>query len=145
MGRSVHKNTSGSSIPTDQRFQLGGLGSVRGYSRYAITPLDSDNKSEGGNKAFYVNLELTRVLSKEYGISGLVFLDAGNSWKEGEMFFSSPSRKGSSPTLGLYKGVGLGFNWYSPMGPVGFAYGYGLDKIGTSGRHKFELMMGQQF
>ncbi|WP_319467135.1 outer membrane protein assembly factor BamA [uncultured Pseudodesulfovibrio sp.] len=141
----VHKNISGSSIPTDQRFQLGGLGSVRGYSRYAITPLDSDNKSEGGNKAFYVNLELTRVLSKEYGIAGLVFLDAGNSWKEGEMFFSSPSRKGTSPTLGLYKGVGLGFNWYSPMGPVGFAYGYGLDKIGTSGRHKFELMMGQQF
>jgi len=144
-GGFVHKNFGGSKIPTAERFKLGGIGTVRGYSQYAITPLDADDASEGGTKAAYINLELKRLLSKEYGISSLLFFDAGNSWKEDEMMFSSPSRKGTAPTLGLYKSVGAGLNWYSPMGPVGFVYGYGLDQIGTSGRHKIELLMGQQF
>lgn len=144
-GGYVHKNFGGSKIPTAERFELGGIGTVRGYSTYAITPLDSDGKSEGGTKAFYLNVDLRRSLSKEYGINMLAFFDAGNSWKESEMFFSSPVREGKSPTLGLYKSIGAGLNWYSPMGPVGFVYGYGLDQIGTSGRHKFELLMGQQF
>jgi outer membrane protein insertion porin family len=141
----LQKNFGGGRVPTDQRFELGGVGTVRGYSTYAISPLDSDDDSEGGTKAFYLNLEFKRQLSKEYGISSLVFFDAGNSWKEDEMFFSSPTREGTAPTLGLYKSVGAGLNWYSPMGPVGFVYGYGLDRIGTSGRHKIEMLMGQQF
>lgn len=141
----LHKNFGGSKVPTDQRFELGGVGTVRGYSSYAITPLDGTDSSEGGTKAFYLNLELKRQLSKEYGISSLVFFDAGNSWKESELMFSSPSRKGTAPSLGLYKSVGAGLNWYSPMGPVGFVYGYGLDRIGTTGRHKIEMLMGQQF
>jgi len=141
----LHRNIGSDDVPTTERFELGGMGSVRGYSSYAITPLDSAGSSEGGTKAFYMNLELKRQLSKEYGVQGLVFLDAGNSWKEDEMMFSAPTREGTKPTLGLYKGVGAGLNWYSPMGPIGFVYGYGLDRIGTSGRHKIEMMMGQQF
>ena len=141
----LHKNFGGDHVPTAERFELGGVGTVRGYSNYSISPLDSADSSEGGTKAFYTNLEFRRQLSKEYGLNSLFFFDAGNSWKEDEMMFSAPSRKGTKPTLGLYKSVGVGLNWYSPMGPLGFVYGYGLDKIGTSGRHKFELLMGQQF
>ncbi len=144
-GGFLHKNFGGSKVPTTERFELGGVGSVRGYSQYAISPLDSADASEGGTKAFYVNLELKRQLSKEYGISAMVFFDAGNSWKEDEMIFSDPTRKGTRPTFGLYKGMGGGLNWYSPMGPIGFVYGYGMDRIGTSGRHKIEMLMGQQF
>ena len=141
----LHKNFGGDHVPTAERFELGGVGTVRGYSNYSISPLDSADSSEGGTKAFYTNLEFRRQLSKEFGINSMFFFDAGNSWKEDEMMFSAPSRKGTKPTLGLYKSVGVGLNWYSPMGPLGFVYGYGLDKIGTSGRHKFELLMGQQF
>ncbi|WP_231856560.1 outer membrane protein assembly factor BamA [Pseudodesulfovibrio piezophilus] len=141
----LHKNFGGSSIPAAERFELGGVGSIRGYSNYDITPLDSDESSEGGTKAFYINLELKRLLSKEYGINSLLFFDAGNSWKEDEMIFSSPMREGTKPSLGLYKSVGAGLSWYSPMGPIGVVYGYGLDRLGTSGRHKVELLMGQQF
>lgn len=141
----VHKNFNGDEIPTDQRFDLGGIGDVRGYSRDKITPLDSYGDELGGTKAFYTNLELTRVINKEYGISGLVFFDAGNVWKEEETMFSSPTRHGESPVGGLYKSVGAGINWYSPMGPLALVYGYGLDQIGSSGRHKFEFTMGQQF
>jgi len=142
----LHKNFGGSTVPSDERFKLGGVSNVRGYSNYSISPLDDAGASEGGTKAFYINLEFKRLLSKEYGISALTFFDAGNSWNEKESIFSSPVRNNTKPALlGLYKSVGVGLNWYSPMGPVGFIYGYGLDRNGSSGRHKFELLMGQQF
>ncbi|WP_243546086.1 outer membrane protein assembly factor BamA [Pseudodesulfovibrio tunisiensis] len=143
----VHQNFGGDRIPTTQRFRLGGLNSVRGYSSYRIGPIDSDDRDEvlGGDKAFYMNLEVRRVLSKEYGINGLVFFDAGNAWDEGEMLFEPVERYGQTPSLGLYKSVGAGLHWFSPMGPVGFVYGYGLDELENSSRHKIELVMGQRF
>ena len=143
----VHENFNNDEIPTAQRFELGGVGSVRGYSNYTIVPTESATSQStiGGNKAFYTNLELKRPISEELGINALVFFDAGNSWQEDEMLFETVERYGRKPTLGLYKSVGGGLNWYSPMGPVGFVYGYALDQLDNESRHKFELMMGRPF
>ncbi|MBG0789643.1 MAG: outer membrane protein assembly factor BamA [Desulfovibrionaceae bacterium] len=143
----VHENFNNDEIPTAQRFELGGVGTVRGYDNYSIVPTESGTSSStvGGNKAFYTNLELKRPISEELGIAALVFFDAGNSWQEDEMFFESVQRYGEKPSLGLYKSVGAGLNWYSPMGPVGFVYGYALDPLDNSGRHKVELLMGRPF
>ncbi|MCJ2163991.1 MULTISPECIES: outer membrane protein assembly factor BamA [unclassified Pseudodesulfovibrio] len=143
----LHENYGGGDIPAAQRFELGGVGTVRGYSNYDITPTESSTSTStlGGDKAFYTNIELKRPLSKELGIVALTFFDAGNSWKEGEMFFESATRYGTKPSFGLYKSVGAGLNWYSPVGPVGFVYAYALDDLDGGSRHKVELMMGQQF
>jgi len=143
----VHENFGGSDIPTAQRFELGGVKSVRGYGNYEIAPTKSSTSSStiGGDKAFYTNIELKRPISKELGITVLAFFDAGNSWKEGEMFFEPVTRYGEKPSLGLYKSVGVGLNWHSPMGPIGFVYGYALDELDNSSRHKVELLMGQPF
>nr|WP_321514207.1 outer membrane protein assembly factor BamA [uncultured Pseudodesulfovibrio sp.] len=143
----MHKNFGGEKMPTAPRFELGGVNSVRGYSNYDITPTDGSDSSStlGGDKAFYTNIELKRPISEELGITALAFFDAGNSWKEGEMFFESVTRYGEKPSFGLYKSVGAGINWNSPMGPVGVVYGYALDQLNDDGRHKIELLMGQQF
>jgi outer membrane protein insertion porin family len=147
-GGYLHKNFGGDDVPTAQRFELGGVYTVRGYSNYMITPTegpDSDS-SVGGDKAFYTNLELKRPISKELGITALGFFDAGNSWKEGEQWFESVKRGGvAEPSLGLYKSVGAGINWYSPIGPVGVIYAYALDDLVDSKVHTVELIMGQQF
>lgn len=146
-GGYVHENFNNDEIPTAQRFELGGVDSIRGYSNYSIVPTESADSSStvGGNKGFYTNLELKRPLSEELGITALVFFDAGNSWQEDEMFFEPVERYGKTPALGLYKSVGAGLNWYSPMGPVGFVYGYALDDLDNSSRHKVEFLMGRPF
>lgn len=143
----VHDNIMGDDIPTAQRFELGGVGTVRGYGNYDIvaTTTETSSATVGGNKAFYTNLEFKRPISEELGITVLAFFDAGNVWKEGEFMFEPVSRYDSKPSLGLYKSVGAGVNWYSPMGPVGFVYGYALDDLDNSSRHKFELLMGRPF
>jgi outer membrane protein insertion porin family len=127
---------------------LGGIDTVRGYNNYYISPTEGPNSTAtvGGDKAFYTNLELKRPISKELGITVLGFFDAGNSWKEGETYFEKVKRGGeAAPSLGLYKSVGAGINWYSPMGPVGLVYGYALDDIDGSKQHTIELLMGQYF
>jgi outer membrane protein insertion porin family len=144
----LHKNFGGDEVPTAQRFDLGGVYTIRGYSKYLVTPTEGPNSSAtvGGDKAFYTNLELKRPISKDLGITALAFFDAGNSWKEDEEWFESVRRGGESePSLGLYKSVGAGINWYSPIGPVGLIYAYALDDLDDSKVHTVELIMGQQF
>ncbi|WP_272701342.1 outer membrane protein assembly factor BamA [Desulfovibrio sp. Fe33] len=144
----LHKNFGGDEIPTAQRFDIGGVYTVRGYSNYGISPTEgpSSNSLVGGDKAFYTNLEFKRPISKELGIVALGFFDAGNSWKENENWFESVERGGvGEPSFGLYKSVGAGINWYSPIGPVGIIYAYALDDLADSKQHTIELIMGQQF
>ena len=112
----VGQNSDGEAIPLAERFALGGNGTVRGYSTRKITPLNGSNGVVYGDKEAYTNLELIYPLSKKMGIYGSTFFDAGNTWQEGEMWFSDPKRGGiAGPSLGLYKSVGVGLLWYSPM------------------------------
>jgi len=99
-----------------------------------------------GTKEAFTNLELNYPLSKKMGIYGIGFFDAGNAWKEGEGWFSSTSRGGlASPPLGLYKSVGVGIMWFSPMGPLKIEYGHGLDNLYDSSNNKVEFNMGRTF
>jgi len=142
----VGQNLGDEEIPVTERFALGGSGTVRGYSQRKITPLDGDSGAVYGTKEAFMNLELTYPLSKKMGIYGTGFFDAGNTWKEGESWFSSSSRGGiAGPSLGLYKSVGAGILWYSPMGPLKIEYGYGLDDLYDSSNNKVEFNMGRSF
>ena len=99
----------------------------------------------GGNKYLVGSLELLYPLSKKMGVIVSGFFDAGNSWDEGEMFFSQPHRRLASPSMGLYKSVGVGVRWFSPMGPLRIEFGHGLDKVYDSTSNKVEFGMGQSF
>jgi outer membrane protein insertion porin family len=121
-------------IPPFERFYLGGINNVRGYEAREISPVDADGEKFGGDRLFFTNFELLFPLSEELGIVGLLFFDAGNTWAEGE-----------SIDLDLYKSVGLGIRWYSPLGPLRFEYGYPLDELDGKREGKFEFSVGQFF
>ena len=142
----VGQNWGGAKIPIDQRFFLGSAGTVRGYAQRKISPLDGvTGEPIGGDKEAFTNLELIHPLSKKMGIYGSLFADMGGSWREGEMWFSNPTRVNSSPPLGLYKSVGVGLLWFSPMGPLKLEYGHGLDNLYDSSKNKVEFNMGKTF
>jgi outer membrane protein insertion porin family len=142
----LHQN-SDTDLPVFERFFLGGIENVRGYSTRKISSSDDDTGERiGGTKEFFTNFEYLFPISKEFGITGVLFFDAGNTWKENEMFFSSSKIQGDpSPGMNLYKSIGPGIKYQSPMGPLQVYYGYGLDKLEGSGRQKFEFSFGQQF
>lgn len=128
----LFKNT-GDDVPDFERYYLGGLNSVRGYDYRDISCYDSEGNDIGGYKMYFTNWELTFPLKEDIGLIGLVFFDAGNVWDKNEMY-----------DLDLYKSVGFGIRWNSPMGPLRLEYGYPLDDL-KDNQGKFEFSMGTFF
>lgn len=129
----IMKNTS-EEIPNFELFALGGINSVRGYSARKIAPRYDDNEVKGGDKHFFTNLELIFPLNEDLGLMGVTFFDAGEVWDKGEKI-----------DFDLYKSVGAGIRWYSPLGPIRVEYGIGLDRLYGKRERKLEFSMGHAF
>lgn len=128
-------DNQGKEAPVFERFYLGGIDSVRGYPGWEISPRDrKTNDRIGGVKHFFTNFEYLFPLNQDMGLVGLVFFDAGNTWDDGESFGSK-----------LYKSIGTGVRWYSPLGPLRLEYGYGLDKLEGEKHSNVEFSIGQVF
>ncbi|WP_084184761.1 outer membrane protein assembly factor BamA [Desulfonatronum thiodismutans] len=128
-------DNDGKEAPVFERFYLGGIDSVRGYPGMEISPRDPEtNDRIGGTKQFFTNFEYMFPLNQEMGLVGLLFFDAGNVWDHGESFGSD-----------LYKSIGAGIRWYSPLGPLRLEYGYGLDRLEGDRQSGIEFTIGQIF
>lgn len=142
-GGYVMKNGS-DRIPPFERFYLGGMNSLRGYEERTVSPLYDaaegdegydEGDEKGGNKQFFLNAEYLIPLHKEMGILGVLFFDAGNAWDDDE-----------SIDFDLYKSVGAGVRWYSPLGPLRVEYGFPLDELHDEKRKgRVEFTVGQFF
>lgn len=124
---------SGEDIPDFERYYLGGLNSVRGYDYRDISCYDDEGNEIGGYKTYFTNVEITFPIKEDMGLIGLIFFDAGNVWDKNEMFDAD-----------LYKSVGAGIRWNSPMGPLRLEYGYPLDDL-KDNKGKFEFSVGTFF
>jgi len=120
-------------LPISELFYVGGINSVRGYRYLSISPTQnvltslSDpvastrQAAVGGDKQAIVNLELEFPIFGEAGIKGVFFSDWGNSFPKGT--YSDPAVRWS-----LYKSVGFGLRWFSPIGPLRFEWGFPLNR-----------------
>ena len=134
----------GQPIPIDEKFYLGGIGSLRGYQSRTVSPtstmlakdINGNQANEriylGGEKEFFGNIELTFPLIAEAGLKGVLFYDYGNSFTDTSTAFN--------PLLTSY---GFGIRWASPMGPLRLEYGIPLNpRVGIdskSGRLEFSI------
>lgn len=125
----------GGDVPSYQRFYLGGMNSVRGYEDMAIAPRDPYGQLRGGSYEFFTNFEYLFRLSEEFGLQGVAFFDAGDSW--GGFGYDS---------IDLKTSIGAGIRWASPFGLLRIEYGYALQDIPDQGSHgRLEFSMGQSF
>jgi outer membrane protein insertion porin family len=119
-------------VPASELYAVGGINSVRGYRLYSISPqvrtgnsLSPDSplfeREIGGNKQLVFNLELEFPIVDKIGIRGVIFGDAGNSFAAGQ--FKDPTVPYS-----LYKSLGVGVRWFSPIGPLRFEWGFPLNR-----------------
>ncbi len=118
-------------VPVSELYYLGGINSVRGYQLLSISPQvlagftprpDSQLTpiAVGGTKQIILNSELEFPIVEKVGVRGVVFFDAGNTFAAGQW---------SDPTVGLslYKSIGVGLRWISPIGPLRFEWGFPLN------------------
>jgi outer membrane protein insertion porin family len=126
---------SGGELPIYEKFFLGGINTLRGYSYQSVSPRDSNGDLIGGERMAVVNLEYRFPLVKKAGIIGVIFYDTGNSWTADEGYdFGN-----------LRKSVGAGVRWMSPMGPLRLEYGYVLDPQPGDDTSNWEFTIGSLF
>jgi translocation and assembly module TamA len=130
---SVLKGASRDDIPADERLYSGGGGSIRGYEYQTVGPL-SEGVPIGGKSLFESSLEVRLKLSERFGL--VAFLDGGTAYAE--KLFS-----GNYP---LKWGTGLGFRYYTPVGPFRLDIGIPLDKRkGIDKSYQIYISLGQAF
>jgi len=125
VGTNFKSGTSGE-LPLFERFFPGGINSVRGYQSFRLGPRVTlfnqlgqpfSFEDVGGSKLLLANTELTFPLVEGLGIRGVVFLDAGNSFRLRESM--DPAR--------LQAAWGMGIRWRSPFGPLRIEFGFPLN------------------
>ncbi len=126
----------GALLPPYERFYLGGINSIRGFSWDELSPRDENGDAYGGNKFVQFNVEYIFPLIKDIGLMGVVFYDTGNLYDNNQDIDLGNMRQTT----------GFGIRWYSPLGPIRLENGFILDpKPGESQSGRWEFTMGQAF
>jgi outer membrane protein insertion porin family len=121
-------------MPAYEKFYLGGIDTIRGFKFAEISPRDPKTGDRiGGDKFSQLNVEYRFPLYKKLGLMGTVFFDAGNVYGTDYV----------APTLRTSAGVG--FRWFSPMGPLRVEWGYNLSKRPWERSSAWEFTMGGNF
>ncbi len=137
-------------LPLAERFYMGGMGSVRGYESYSISPhyVDANGnvKRLGGKKTFSNNIELSFPLLPKAKMRLTAFYDWG--WIEGNVpdHVTLYSVQKPAETQSITRsGAGFAIEWFSPVGPVNLIFANALDdKVGDK-TSSFEFTIGQRF
>jgi outer membrane protein insertion porin family len=135
-------------VPTAERLYMGGVGSVRGYSPYSISPYISyvDPNTDlvvenrfGGDKRASATIEASIPLSESAKMRLTFFADAGHIKADevkGGTFVKNDLTRSS---------VGAQIEWQSPFGAINLVYGYALDDVPDDEKSPFEFSMGTKF
>ena len=104
-------------ILTDDKFSLGGRW-LRGFDSYGAGPRNSRTSYVGGNNLIVSKLDYSRELSRnsEFPIYFNIFNDYGLVWENK----TKPTNNDNS----LRSSAGFGIRYYSPIGPIGFSWGF---------------------
>jgi outer membrane protein insertion porin family len=125
----------GGILPIYDRFFLGGINSLRGYTTGKVGPRDPETGDYiGGNKMALFNAELLSPIVEAQGIRGVFFFDAGNAFDNGEPIKITDFKTD----------VGTGLRWSSPMGPLRLEVGFPLNPEDNKDRFqpKWQFSMG---
>jgi outer membrane protein assembly complex protein YaeT len=104
-------------VPFFKRYFLGGSTSLRGWSRYQVSPLSGSGLPIGGYTALEGSSELRFPIRGSF--SGVLFVDYGNVWNRAWDF--------NLDDMVYAAGPGLRYN--TPIGPVRFDFGYQLKRV----------------
>jgi translocation and assembly module TamA len=119
-------------VPADERFYVGGSGSVRGFSYQSIGPQRAGDPT-GGRGMVEGSVELRHKFTEDIG--GVAFVDAGSLTEE-----SAPDFSGTSV------GAGLGLRYYTAVGPIRFDVATPLTNDDqTADKVQFYISLGQAF
>ena len=129
-------SNDGEKITTAEKLFLGGLGSVRGYSPYSISPLydpnDPYSRRVGGKYSASSSVEASIPLSEAAKMRLAFFYDYGMI---GEDSFDEIKRSSTGAMI----------EWQSMFGPINLVFAKPIDEEPGDDTASFEFSMGSRF
>jgi len=123
---------NGEKIPVAEKLFMGGIGSVRGYEPYSLTPGDGNGFITGGKKRASTTIEASIPLSEAAKMRLAFFYDYGMI---GEDSFNEIKRSGAGAVI----------EWQSAFGPINLIFAKALDDKPGDRTSTFEFSMGTKF
>jgi outer membrane protein insertion porin family len=120
-------------IPITQRFYLGGRTSVRGFRENSLGPRGDQGSVIGGDTLVMGSSQLQYLLGNS--VSTHLFLDAGTVYL----------RERSISPSDLRYSTGVGFQYLSPIGPVGIDVGHPLNERDGEPSFRLHFSVGSTF
>jgi len=124
-------------IAVPERLFMGGIGSVRGFEPYSITPFsgpDNNRTLLGGTTSLINTIEASVPLSKAAKMRLAFFYDYGMIGRNSTSFDEITKR-----------GYGVALEWFSPMGPINLVFARAINPESYDRTSNFEFTMGQKF
>ena len=121
------------SVPQTRRFYAGGGGSVRGFERYEVGPLDDRADPVGGLSVAELGLEFRGRIWNDVG--GVIFVDSGTVSTEQGFAFDDD----------FLVAAGTGLRYYSPVGPIRLDVAFPLNGRDTDDDFEVYFSIGQAF
>ena len=120
-------------LPSNKRYYSGGGGSIRGYEYQKVGPLDDDHDPLGGRSVLELGAEFRARVTESFGI--VPFVEGGNVYARSE-----------PQNINLLWAAGLGFRYYTGVGPLRFDVAVPLDKRdNVDDDFQFYISLGQAF
>ncbi len=120
-------------IPITQRFYLGGRTTVRGFRENSLGPRGADGAVIGGDSMIASKTQLQYLAAE--ALSTHIFFDAGNVFLRHDDF----------ELADLRTSIGVGFQYLSPIGPIGFDVGRPLDERSGEPSVRIHFSVGSMF
>jgi outer membrane protein insertion porin family len=124
-------------IPTAERLFMGGIGSVRGYDPYSLSPQLVTGELVGGTQRASGSIEASIPLSEAAKMRLAFFYDYGVVSVDSERDIAIDSVARSS--------TGVVLEWQSAFGPINLVFAYPIDDEVGDRTSTFEFSMGTKF
>jgi len=132
----INRN-GGEKIPVAEKLFMGGMGSVRGFNPYSLSPSLTTGELVGGTKRMSSSIEASIPLSEAAKMRLAFFYDYGTVSLDGESNIAISSVSRSS--------TGAVVEWQSAFGLINLIFAYPLDKKTGDNTAVFEFSMGSTF
>ena len=121
------------SVPATRRLYAGGGGSVRGYDKYGVGPLDSDDDPVGGRLALELEGEVRVRFNEKFGVTGFISSGAVSTGINSDVFKD------------VQVAAGAGFRYFSPAGPIRADIAFPLNRRSVDDIAQVYFSIGQAF
>jgi outer membrane protein insertion porin family len=138
-------------LPVAERLFMGGIGSVRGYQPYSISPILPNGDRIGGTYRTSATVEASIPLSEAAKMRLALFYDIGVIGMDKEPYTISNPLTGEEVRKYYDQGdmtrssIGAVVEWQSGFGPINLVFGYALDDEPGDETSSFEFSMGTKF